>query len=284
MTQPAVSNILKQLEDYFDCRLIEVVRKKLSLTEEGHKLLDCAQQIRTIIDNTKSEINLIHGIIAGHLRVATVSTAKYFVPRLLGAFKNLYPQVHIELTVKNREQIISRLEHNLDDFVIMSQPPELNTIEKADFYHDQLVVVASVQHRLANKKNMSLKDLKDEAWLMREKGSGTRIAIQSIFKKHRLQPNITMEIDNNESIKQAVMANMGISIISKKSIELELATKHIKILDIQGFPIQYKWFLVKNKQKKLSHVASEFHKFALSHPDLASFSNQNIKATKRKLR
>ncbi len=271
MTQPAVSNIIRALQTQIETPLIEVLHKRLHVTTAGQLLIEAYLQIEQALEEAKTQIHLVKGALVGTIKIATVSTAKYFIPRLLGAFKTLYPEIHIELKVKNRHEIIERLQDNLDDFVIMSQLPDLMAIDHQDFYEDELVVAASKFHPLAKQKSLDLKMVAQESWLIREMGSGTRMAMESILKKYRINPNIQMEIDNNESIKQAIIGNIGISILSHQSIDIEQKAGLIKILDLKEFPIKHKWHLVKSKGKKLSTLANHFYQFVREHPDLASF-------------
>lgn len=270
MTQPAVSNVIRTLEDQLNTKLIEVIRKKVYLTQAGKLVVDLYHKLSTHIDETVSQINSLKGIKTGTIRIATVSTAKYFVPKLLGEFKLLYPEIHIELKVKNRQEILARLAQNLDDFVIMSQLPVDNQYESQDFYEDELIVAASPNNPLSTKQKTTIQTLANEPWLIRENGSGTRIAMENLFKKYHIKPKVEMEIDNNESIKQAIIGNIGISILSHQSIKLEEKVGLIVPLCVQDFPIKHKWYLVKNKGKKMPLIADSFYEFVRSHPNLDS--------------
>lgn len=261
ITQPSVSNILRQLENYYGCVLTEVVRKKLYLTSAGNILLNGCMQVDACLEKISSEIDLFRGSITGTLRLAIVSTAEYFVPRLLGVFKQKNPSIQIQMKVCNREEIINRLKTNEDDFVIMSQPPDLVQIDCVDFYDDCLVVVASPINPHAKKQKIELQEIGNDGWIAREPGSGTRFAMFNIFQKKNIAPKLAMELGSNESIKQAVMANIGISIISKQSIELELTNNLLSILPVKGFPVQHKWYLIKNKGKMLSPISEKFYFF-----------------------
>lgn len=264
MSQPAVSNLLKQLEDYYGCCLTTRTDKQLVLTQYGERVLRLSQEIETLLNETLSEISSLKGGLEGELLVATVSTAKYFVPRLLGAFKEKNPKVHVKISVSNRHQVIQRLRANMDDFVVMSHPPVSKQIQCIEFYKDELVVATCYESPLKNENNLILDTLSEHAWIMREQGSGTRLAVENHFKKIGFTPKIEMEISNTEAIKQAVMANMGITIISKQSIKLEVKNKLIRILPVKGFPLKHPWFLVKNKEKQLLPIADKFYQFACS--------------------
>jgi DNA-binding transcriptional LysR family regulator len=278
MTQPAVSNVLRLLNDALGSPITEVLNKKIYLTVAGKILLEASYTIHNTLEETHSKIKLEQGCLSGTIRIATVSTAKYFILRLLGAFKKEYPQIHIQLAVKNRDDIIERLRQNTDDFVIMSQPPEHLKIDYQPFYEDSLVIASAPEHRYQAGKVLTLNDLKHEPWLIREEGSGTRMAMLNLFRKYRFQPQIEMEIDNNESIKQAIISNIGISILSKQSIELEYKTGLIKILKIKNFPVTHEWYTVKCHGKQLGSIAQKFYDFVRLHPEVTHFNVNKLKS------
>lgn len=264
ITQPAVSNILKQLELSYDYALTETIGKKVFLTEAGERLIEAAVIIHEALESAAADINALHGKLSGTMTVAIVSTAKYFVPRLLGEFRKQHPSVKLKLMVCNRHDAIQVLKNNTSDFVIMSQPPKDMPVKKQLFYEDHLVVVASPEMKLKNQVGQ-LKDLSREDWIIREPGSGTRIIMKKLFKQHQMFPSIAMEVGNNESIKQLIMANMGLSIVSKQSVELELEHQLIKMLPIADFPLKHSWYLVINKGKRVSRVVGKFLEFVKQH-------------------
>lgn len=260
MTQPAVSNIIRQLEDFYQCRLFDLVGRKISLTQFGEVLVETAKSLHATLSNTQAKIDLLRGGLTGTLSVATVTTARYFVPKLLGSFKQEHPNIHFKLTTCNRQDILARLKKNLDDFVIMSHPPTMKSVDCVEFYDDELVVVAPNTFPL-KKSQFKLADLADQPWIVREEGSGTRYAAENIFHKLKFAPKVEMEIGDIEAIKQAIMAGMGISVVSKHSIEAELANQQLIELPVKGFPVKHIWYLVKNKGKTLSPVAKNFYVF-----------------------
>lgn len=272
LTQPAVSNLLKQLEESFNAELTNVVGKTVYLTHAGEKLLDACIDIRHRLEKLEYDLSNLETSDVGSLSITVVTTAKYFIPKLLGNFKKDYPNIRFELHVVNRTAALSRLHENLDDFVIMSQPPKNKSLFIQDFFKDSLVVVASPDSRLADCKKINLEDLSEQEWIMREKGSGTKIAVDKIFKERKIKPNVTMLISNNESIKQLVAANMGISIIPLQSIELELKMGKIVILDVKGFPKKHEWYLVKNRSKEPSPIVNAFLKY-IENYDKVNFNN-----------
>lgn len=261
ITQPAVSNILKQLEASYGCSMIKMVGKQLQFTHAGERVLALGQEIKQLIDRAQADIDQMHDRISGTLSVTIVSTAKYFVPKLIGAFRHLYPKVSIKLTVCNRNDAIDALKQSDNDFVIMSQPPSDVPINKQLFYEDELVVAASQEYHF-NKRKLFLSDLAECDWIFREPGSGTRMAMNELFKNAKIAPHMLMEVGNNEAIKQLIIADMGISVVSLQSIELELKNNLIKILPVKGFPVKHPWFLVMQKGKKMREISQRFMNFS----------------------
>lgn len=270
MTQPAVSNIMKQLQDHFDCQLTEIIGRKLYLTQYGEHLLKNAHKIQKLIEQTQTEIDWLKGAVSGTLRIACVSTAKYFLPKLIGKFNADHPKVRIKLTVCNRQGIITRLQENIDDFAIMSHPPKHIPVDTFKFCDDQLIVACSNQNRKHKNKSLTLSDLQDETWITREPGSGTRYAADNFFKRKAFSPNFQMEISDGEGIKQAIIANMGISVVSQQSILLEKANNLIKEINVKGFPIKHPWYFVCCHGKSLSPLAENFLEYTKKFGNLST--------------
>lgn len=271
MTQPAVSNIVKQLETLYQTKLTKLNNRQTLLTTSGMILADTAATIERLLHEAENHLKAENNILSGKLSVAVVSTAKYFVPRLLAAFKKQHPSIKIRLTVANREEIIKRLNENQDDIVIMSQPPKHKKFIIKNFYDDNLVVIASANTTLNRKNPYQLSDLENSDWLMREPGSGTRMVIKQLFKANKMKPTVISEVGNNEAIKQLVIADMGISIVSLQSVELELDNNLIKILPVKDFPKTHRWYMVKKQEDVISEAVEEFDRFVSSHSDLAHF-------------
>jgi len=265
LTQPAVSIQVKQLEDHYGLPLLEVIGKKVHITEAGKRLYKTAKETHECLNSLEAEVSQIQGCLKGRLSVAGVSTTKYFLPRFLGEFHRQYPHVEISLKISNRGELLERLQNNCDDLVIMSQLPEKVSIVAEQFLEDELVIPVPLDHPLAKKKSISLLELKNEPFILREPGSGTRMVMEQLFRKNRLNPRIVMELGSNSAIKQAVIAGFGLSVFSKMSLEQELVLKKLVILDIQGFPVQHCWYAVRLKGKKLSPIATNFLHFLLAH-------------------
>lgn len=263
LTQPAVSIQIKRLEDSVGLPLFEQIGKRIYLTEAGQAMYQAVQDVLGRLETMKDEVLNLQGVIGGPLRISVVTTAKYFMPHLLGAFLQAYPRVEPHLSVTNREKVIQRLTENKDDMVIMGHIPDDMNAETHPFLENTLVVVASPQHPLARSKRIPLQRIAEERLLVRESGSGTRQAVERLFVKQQLEINPYMELGSSEAIKQGVMAGLGISVLSLYSLRLELAGHHVSILDVEGFPLRYHWHAVHLKGKKLSLAARTFLEFIL---------------------
>jgi DNA-binding transcriptional LysR family regulator len=240
--------------------LYEVVSRKVYLTEMGHELARCARAIVGEWENFEQQADGLKGFTRGKLKVAVVSTAKYFIPRLLGTFCAKYPDLDISLEVLNRDGVVKRLEENLDDLYIMSQPPLNLDIEDEIFMPNPLVLVAPKDSPLAKKKLIDMTNLKDEKFIFREKGSGTRMAVDAHFKKLKFKPDVRLELGSNEAIKEAVIGGLGLAVLSKYSLSEASTQNEVAILRCADFPIESSWHIVRPKGKKLSPIASIFKK------------------------
>ena len=264
LTQPAVSIQLKQLEDNLDLPLFEKIGKKLFLTPAGQELKSFCDDLFERFDNIDMTLSALKGNLEGDFRLSAVSSAKYFTPHLLGAFHKRYPKVKLHLDIVNREQIIQRLQDNNDDLVIMGLVPQSMALTSHPFIDNHIVAVASPSHPLAGKRNVKLSELSEYPFIFREKGSGTRKVLEDFFQEKGLTIQPNMVLGSSETIKQAVMADLGISALSRHSLTLELATNSLVELDIESFPLVRSWYLVHHEKKHLSPVAQAFINFALS--------------------
>jgi DNA-binding transcriptional LysR family regulator len=197
--------------------------------------------------------------------VSVVSTAKYFIPRLLGAFCTEYPDVEVSLEVLNREGIVNRLRENLDDCYVMSMPPDDLAVEKRIFMANPLVVIAPSSHRLAGKGRATLLQLAQERFILRERGSGTRLACDAFFAAHNFQPTVRLELGSNEAIKQSVAGGMGLSVISLHALGEFYAADSLAVLNVDGFPIHSNWYSVTLQGKRLSPPALAFLEYLAAH-------------------
>lgn len=206
----------------------------------------------------------IKGLTKGRLRVAVVSTAKYFIPKLLGSFCSKYPEVDISLEILNRDGVIKRVEDNSDDLYVMSRPPVHIDLEDQILMPNPLCMIAYKNHPLASKKNLRLQDLKHERFILRELGSGTRMSVDIHFKQKKFTPSLLLELGNNEAIKKAVASHLGVAIISIHALDQFDYDNEISVLRLQDFPINSQWHLVHLKGKQLSPIAKAFHEHVLS--------------------
>jgi len=263
LTQPAVSQQVKLLEAGIGLPLFEHIGRKVQLTHAGAELLRYANQAVDLMRAAGEALAAMRGLRRGVLQLGAVSTAKYFAPSLLAAFTPAYPEVTIKFSVGNREEIIKQLAANEIDLVIMGRPPrELDTIAEP-FAKHPLVIIAAPDHALARKRRIPLKQLGTENFLIREEGSGTRASLEHVFRDRGATYHASMEVSSNETIKQAVMAGMGISFISMHTVGLELKAGKLVILDVIGLPIVRDWYVIHLREKRLSPIAAAFRGFLL---------------------
>ena len=263
LTQPAVSMQIKQLEGNIGLPLFEHLGKRIYLAEAGRELYQYSRAISQQLTDMEVALDELKGMERGKLNISAVTTANYFAPHLLAKFCQRYRGVTVSLNVSNREAVLKQLADNLIDLAIMGQPPENLDIDSESFMENPLVVVAPPRHPLCQERNIPVKRLASETFLVRESGSGTRSAMERFFAAHKIKINKGMETDTTEAIKQAVQAGMGLGIMSQHTAELELETGRLKILDVQGFPIIRYWHVVNRKNKRLSGVANAFKEFLL---------------------
>jgi DNA-binding transcriptional LysR family regulator len=264
LTQPAVSMQIKQLEDNVGLPLFEQMGKKIYLTDAGRELYYYSRGISQQLADMELALDELKGLERGKLDISVVSTANYFAPHLLAKFCQRYSGVTVSLHVSNRETVLKQLADNLTDLAIMGRPPAHLDIATQSFMDNPLVVVAPPSHPLCTARQIPVKRLEQETFLVREPGSGTRSAMERFFSTHHININRGMETDTNEAIKQAVQAGMGLAIMSLHTVELELETKRLKVLDVQDFPIMRHWHVVNRKNKRLSSAAQAFREFLLT--------------------
>jgi LysR family transcriptional regulator, low CO2-responsive transcriptional regulator len=265
LTQPAVSQQVKLLEEEVGLPLFEQIGRKVHLAPAGVELLRYTDQAMDLLRQASESLAAMRGLKRGVLKLGAVSTAKYFAPSLLSAFTPAYPEVTIKFAVGNREEIIQQLAANEIDLVIMGRPPrELDTVAEP-FAKHPLVIIASPTHPLAKKRHIRLGALATEGFLIREEGSGTRASMERVFGEREVPFRVSMEVSSNETIKQAVMANMGISFISSHTVGLELAARKLVILDVAGLPIIRDWYVIHLRDKVLAPIPAAFRTFLLEH-------------------
>jgi DNA-binding transcriptional LysR family regulator len=261
LTQPTVSMQVKQLTKSIGLPLFEQVGKRLYLTDAGRELFTTCKEIFHQLEQLEMTVADLKGMKQGKLRLAVITTAKYFLPRLLGPFCQKYPGVDVSLIVTNHERVIDRLTNNQDDLYVMSQLPSNLDIKAHPFLDNPLVVIARHDHPLAGQKDISLTRLCEETFIMRESGSGTRRAFQKLLDEHDLDVKVRLELGSNEAIKQAIAGGLGISVLSRHTLTPEGSNSELTMLDVQGFPIQRQWYAVHLAGKQLSVVANTFFEY-----------------------
>lgn len=263
LTQPAVSMQIKQLESVVGFPLFERIGRQLTLTEPGDRLLHHASRIIGEVKDAEDGLQSLKNIEYGSITIGIISTAKYFAPKLLAKYAQRYPGVDIRLSEGNRETLLRLLQDNAIDLALMGRPPrELDTVSEPIAPHPY-VIVASTGHLLRDARRFDLQELRHETFLLREPGSGTRAVSEQMFKNHLFTPGKVATLGSNETIKQTVMAGMGVSLLSLHTLSLELRTREIALLDVTGTPIERVWHVVHMTSKWLSPAGQVCRTFLL---------------------
>lgn len=257
LTQPTVSMQIKKLSEAVGMPLYDLLGRKLVFTEAGHELSLTAREVLNQFERLDMKLARMRGLTTGTLKLAVVTTSKYFIPHLLGPFCEQYPDIDIELTVGNRQKIIDRMVMGLDDFYVFSHPPEDIETDSIEFLDNPLVVIAPEGHALAQRKRLSLDHISKENFLMREEGSGTRYAIEEFMKRQGCALNIRMTIESNEAIKHSVMSGLGISILSSHTLTYGGDTGLVR-LNVAKTPIEAHWHFVWLKAKEHTVLGQAF--------------------------
>jgi DNA-binding transcriptional LysR family regulator len=258
-SQPAVSAQIRQLEETLGIDLFEQVGRKVHLTDAGREVLAAADRLFATVDEIADLVAELKGTRRGSLRVGAASTAgEYVVPPLLGAFRRGYPGVGLNLVVDNRAGILRRLTDNEIDLAVMGRVPPGADLDGEPFLPNPLVVVASSTHPLARRRRLPLEALVTETWLMREDGSGTRLALERLFDERGFAPPERLELSGNGAVKQAAIAGLGVAVLPRAALDLELAAKKLVVLDVAGFPLERQWHVVWLKRKRLPPPARAF--------------------------
>ena len=264
VSQPAVSMQMHQLEEAIGgVPLYEPLGRKIRLTDAGRDFQLYARAAVAQLKQMEDAMAERRGLKKGTVHLAMVSTAKYFVPMLLMRFRQRFPDIEVVLQICNREQITQLLARNETDLVIMGRAPDNIDCVASAFATNPLGVISSPEHRLSRRRAAPLSVLDGEDFVVRENGSGTRHAMERLFAEHAVTPHIVMEMPSNETIKQAVMAGMGLSFLSLRTIRHEVASGHLVLLDIDGLPLVRHWHITHLAAKRLSPAAREFKAFLI---------------------
>lgn len=289
LTPPALSIQVKQLAEVIGQPLFEQIGKKISLTPAGNASWATCRDVLHRLEQLAQELAALQGLKKGNLKIATLANVKYFIPRILGEFCIKYPGVDTALYMGNREDLLERLARNQDDLYILGQPPEHLHVISEPFADNHLVVIASPQHPLAKEKNISPASFKDIPFILREPGSGTRLAAENFFESHGIKLKARMELGSNEAVKQIVAGGLGVAVLSSSTLRAELSSGEIVILDVKGFPLNRKWYMVYPVGKHLTPASKVFMEYLLAanpiyqyHPSKLHPKMHTTSATRKK--
>jgi len=265
MAQPTVSVQIKKLTETVGLPLFEQVGRRVHLTDGGRELYATCQEIFKNLATVEDRFASLRGLKSGRLRLAVSTTGKYFAPRMLAAFVQKHPGIEVSLQIHNRETLLERMANNTDDLYIFTTPPQGGEAVIQKILPNPMVVFARADHPLARQKNIPFTRFAKEPFLMREPGSGTRMIAQQVFESHGAKPAIRMELSTNEAIKQAILAGLGVSILSRYTLGLDVEQDQLVTLDVEGFPLEHHWYFGYPIGKQLSAVAQAFMDFTRQH-------------------
>ena len=263
VTQPTASMQLKEVSQSVGLPLYEVVSKKIYLTDVGKELAATARAVAQAWDGFEQNVDAVKGLSRGKLRVAVVSTAKYFMPRLVGSFCTKHPAIDVSLEILNRDGVVQRLRDNLDDLYIMSRPPVDMDLGDEVFMPNPLVLIAPNADPLVKRKSVPLHELAQRRFILREKGSGTRMVGDQFFKKMKFRPDIRLELGSNEAVKESVAGGLGLGVISRHALHGLKKEHGVSVIDVKDFPLPSAWHIVHPSSKKLSPLALAFKQHLL---------------------
>jgi len=265
VTPPAVAQQLRLLERATGLPLFERTDRGMRATAVGQELIEATARIEAEISRCARLVDSIKSGSAGRVVFGAVSTAKYFAPQLLASFKHAHPGIDVQLIIGNRQQIIEQLERHDVDLVIMGRPPVELELETEIFGSHPHVVIAAPDHPLAGQARVSLARLGKEAMLVRERGSGTRLLVEELFDRRRVRFPDGMEVTSNETIKQAVIAGLGVALISAHTVAAEIAAGRLVVLDVEGLPVLRQWYVVHRADHRLLPAAATMWQFLVEH-------------------
>jgi DNA-binding transcriptional LysR family regulator len=263
VTQPTASMQLKDVGQSVGLPLYEIVSRKIYLTDMGKELAATARSVVQTWDAFEQGVDAVKGLSRGKLRVAVVSTAKYFMPRLIGSFCTKHPAIDVSLEILNRDGVVGRLRDNLDDLYIMSMPPTDMDLGDEVFMPNPIVVIAPTSDALAKHNPVPLHELAQRRFILREKGSGTRMAGDQFFRKMKFRPDVRLELGSNEAVKESVAGGLGVGVVSRHALHGHQRENGVSVIDIEGFPLPSAWHIVHPASKKLSPLALAFKQHLL---------------------
>ena len=264
LSPPTLSQV-KQLSETVGQPLFEQLGKKIYLTAAGKTLAEACEDIGSRMERLSEDLAALQGVERGSLKLAILTTVKYTVPKLLGGFCAAHPGIEVAMLVGNREKLLQRLANNTDDLYIMGQPPEQMDVVSEAFADNPLVLVAPPDHPLVGKKKIAPSRLRNEPFILREPGSGTRLTAERFFTSQGVTLKNRLEVSSNEAIKQTVAGGLGLAVLSATTVVSELALGELVLLDVVGFPLIRRWHVVYPRGKRLSAAALAFKEWLFEH-------------------
>lgn len=258
VTQPTASMQLKEIAQSVGLPLYEVIGKRIHLTDVGLELASTARAMMLSWEAFEQNVDAIQGLSRGKLRIAVVSTAKYFMPRLIGSFCKKHPSIDVSLEILNRDGVVQRLRERRDDLYIMSQPPGDMDLVDDVLMPNPIVVIAATTDPLVKKPSVSLKDLAASRFILRETGSGTRMAADQHFRLKKFHPHVRLELGSNEAVKESVAGGLGIGVLSRHALHGMNKENGVQVVKVEGFPLPSAWHVVQHTGQRLSPLASAF--------------------------
>lgn len=266
LSQPAVSIQLKNLQQQFDLPLIEVINKKIHVTDFGKEIVESAKKIIDEIHTLNMKMHAFQGELTGKLKFSVVSTGKYIAPYFIADFMKQHQGVELVLDVTNKAQVLKSLENNEVDFSLVSVLPEHMKVEQEELMQNKLFVIGNMDQEF-EQREYDRSIFETIPFISREQGSGTRHVMEKFIQEHNLPVNMKMELTSNEAVKQAVISGLGYSIMPLIGIKNELQNKQLQIIPVKGFPISSSWYLIWLRNKTLSPLSSAFLKYLRDEKD-----------------
>lgn len=264
VTQPTASMQLREVTQAAGVPLYELVARRIHLTEAGQELAKAARDMVRTWDAFEQYVDGAKGLTRGKLRIAVVSTAEYFIPRLTGSFCARHPGIDVAIEILNRDGVVQRLRDNLDDLCIMSRPPPDMDLLDEVLMPNPIVVITRSGDPLARRAPLSLKDLAEHRFILRERGSGTRMAADQHFRSMRFRPAVRLELGSNEAVKEAVAGGLGLGVVSLHALHSQRREHGVRVLDVEGFPLPSAWHVVHPAGKRLSPLATAFKRHVVA--------------------
>jgi LysR family transcriptional regulator, low CO2-responsive transcriptional regulator len=262
MSQPAASVQMKKLCETVGVALFEQVGKRIYMTDAGRQLQQSCHAVFRVFETLEESLAGMRALTCGHLRLAVSTTGMSFAPRLLGAFVELHPGLETSIQAHNRQTLVERLTNNEDDLYLFADAPDMEDVVAQDLLPNPLVVLARDDHPLAGARDIPFERLASEPFLIREEGSGARRVTMRLFREHGLMPTVRMELGSNQAIKEAILAGLGITVMSRHTFGLDPESSRYRCLDVVGFPLENHWYFAYPAGKQLSPVVRAFLDFA----------------------